>query len=49
MKPSFPLRIMAVLMALGDIGHTTGVLRTIPFPGAFLVLAATSLLVFVQS
>jgi hypothetical protein len=30
MKPSFPLRIVAVLMALGDIGHTTGVLRTIP-------------------
>jgi hypothetical protein len=30
MKPSFPLRIVAVLMALGDIGHTSGVLRTIP-------------------
>jgi hypothetical protein len=26
----------------------TGVLRTIPFPGAFLVLAVTSLLVFVH-
>jgi DoxX-like protein len=26
----------------------TGVLRTIPFPGAFLVLAATALLVFVH-
>jgi hypothetical protein len=30
MKPSFPLRIVAILMALGDIGHTSGVLRTIP-------------------
>jgi hypothetical protein len=29
-KPSFPLRIVAVLMALGDIGHTSGVLGTIP-------------------
>jgi hypothetical protein len=29
-KPSFPLRIVAILMALGDIGHTSGVLRTIP-------------------
>lgn len=30
MKPSFPLRIVAILMAVGDIGHTSGVLRTIP-------------------
>jgi hypothetical protein len=30
MRPSFPLRIVAILMALGDIGHTRGVLRTIP-------------------
>jgi hypothetical protein len=29
-KPSFPLRIVAVLMAVGDLGHTSGVLRTIP-------------------
>ena len=29
-RPSFPLRIVAILMALGDIGHTSGVLRTIP-------------------
>jgi hypothetical protein len=30
MRPSFPLRIVAILMAVGDIGHTSGVLRTIP-------------------
>jgi len=30
MKPSLPLRIVAILMAIGDIGHTSGVLRTIP-------------------
>jgi hypothetical protein len=30
MKPSTPLRLVAILMAVGDIGHTSGVLRTIP-------------------
>jgi hypothetical protein len=30
MKPSTPLRAVAILMAVGDIGHTSGVLRTIP-------------------
>jgi predicted MFS family arabinose efflux permease len=30
MKPSFPLRIIAILTALGDLGHTSGVLLTIP-------------------
>jgi hypothetical protein len=30
MKPSFPLRIVAIMTALGDLGHTSGVLRKIP-------------------
>jgi hypothetical protein len=29
-RPSFPLRLVAILMAVGDLGHTSGVLRTIP-------------------
>jgi len=30
MKPSTPLRLVAILMAVGDLGHTSGVLRSIP-------------------